>query len=290
MSASQTTHARRGQLPLVLLATLIGTDFLTGEILSRLFQNAAEGFFRPLEGQGRRAGRPRAADYRHGQTCQRHLSRMEAVLNGPPTIRHHLILHHSRELTTPVQLLCMRRESENMPRAPSAPATKDLTPEERRKRSALRREKQREHNILRAAKMHKARLKSHLKAETSRDLKETVYVGCSGWRCWKWRDPFYATVPQAEWFRHYSGTFDTVEINPSFYSWPTVAGVQAWRSASTSRISRSSRAPKRSLGFWDDRRHPRRADGVLALPAPAKLPLHQSPSEFDRKPARPRAA
>ena len=65
----------------MLLATLIGTDFLTGELLSRLFQNAAEGFFRPLEGQGRRAGRPRAADYRHGQTCQRHLSRMEAVLN-----------------------------------------------------------------------------------------------------------------------------------------------------------------------------------------------------------------
>lgn len=221
-------------------------------------------------GQGRRAGRPRAADYRHGQTCQRHLSRMEAVLNpaGPPTIRHHLILHHSRELTTPVQLLCMRRESENMPRAPSAPATKDLTPEERRKRRALRREKQREHNILRAAKMHKARLKSHLKAETSRDLKETVYVGCSGWRCWKWRDSFYVTVPQAEWFRHYSGTFDTVEINRSFYSWPTVAGVQAWRSASTSRISRSSRAPKRSLGFWDDRRHPRRADGCLLFQLP----------------------
>jgi len=50
-----------------------------------------------------------------------------------------------------------------MPRAPSAPATKALTPEERRKRPILRREKQREHNILRAAKMHKARLKSHLK-------------------------------------------------------------------------------------------------------------------------------
>jgi hypothetical protein len=193
--------------------------------------------------------------------------------------------NHSRELTTPVQLLCMRRESENMPRAPSTPATKDLTPEERRKRRALRREKQREHNILRAAKMHKARLRPHLKAETSRDLKETVYVDCSGWRCWKWRDSFYATVPQAEWFRHYSGTFDTVEINPSFYSWPTVAGVQAY--ASTSRISSSSRAPKRSLGMIAD---------ILGEPMGAcssssrQLPLHQSPSEFDRKPARPGAA
>jgi uncharacterized protein YecE (DUF72 family) len=36
-------------------------------------------------------------------------------------------------------------------------------------------------------------------------------------------------VPQPEWFEHYGKFFDTVEINASFYSWPTVAGVQAWR-------------------------------------------------------------
>ena len=32
-----------------------------------------------------------------------------------------------------------------------------------------------------------------------------------------------------EWFKHYLKRFDTVEINASFYSWPTVANVQAWR-------------------------------------------------------------
>jgi hypothetical protein len=31
------------------------------------------------------------------------------------------------------------------------------------------------------------------------------------------------------WFGHYLKHFDTVEINASFYSWPTVADVQAWR-------------------------------------------------------------
>ena len=36
-------------------------------------------------------------------------------------------------------------------------------------------------------------------------------------------------MPQPRWFEHYAGVFDTVEINASFYSWPTVAGVQAWR-------------------------------------------------------------
>ena len=61
------------------------------------------------------------------------------------------------------------------------------------------------------------------------EMKQSVYVGCSGWRYWKWRDSFYAGVPQNDWFGHYLKRFDTVEINASFYSWPTVAGVQAWR-------------------------------------------------------------
>jgi uncharacterized protein YecE (DUF72 family) len=61
------------------------------------------------------------------------------------------------------------------------------------------------------------------------DLKPSVFVGCSGWRYWKWRDSFYAGVPQDRWFGRYLKRFDTVEINASFYSWPTVAGVQAWR-------------------------------------------------------------
>jgi uncharacterized protein YecE (DUF72 family) len=53
----------------------------------------------------------------------------------------------------------------------------------------------------------------------------------AGWRYWKWRDSFYAEVPQPDWFEYYLKRFDTVEINASFYSWPTVAGVQAWRRA-----------------------------------------------------------
>lgn len=108
---------------------------------------------------------------------------------------------------------------------------RELTPEERRERRELRRQKQRENNILRAAKMHKARLK--LEAEgcktSSGSLNESVYVGCSGWRYWKWRESFYQGVPQSAWFNHYAGVFDTVEINASFYSWPTVPSVQAWR-------------------------------------------------------------
>jgi uncharacterized protein YecE (DUF72 family) len=107
---------------------------------------------------------------------------------------------------------------------------KDLTVEERRERRRLRREKQREDNIKRAAKMRLARLKMKEKASVApHDLEASLHVGCSGWRYWKWRDSYYAGVPQPDWFEHYLKDFDTVEINASFYSWPTVAGVQAWR-------------------------------------------------------------
>jgi uncharacterized protein YecE (DUF72 family) len=50
-----------------------------------------------------------------------------------------------------------------------------------------------------------------------------------GWRYRKWRGSFYDGVPQNDWFGHCLKRFGTVEINASFYSWPTVAGVQAWR-------------------------------------------------------------
>ncbi|WP_424629628.1 DUF72 domain-containing protein [Bradyrhizobium sp. SYSU BS000235] len=105
------------------------------------------------------------------------------------------------------------------------------TVEERRERRQLRRELQRSGNIKRAAKMRVARRRMEAVEDRkiSSRLNRPVYVGCSGWRYWKWRDSFYANLAQEKWFEHYSQVFDTVEINASFYSWPTVANVQAWR-------------------------------------------------------------
>ncbi|WP_456837429.1 DUF72 domain-containing protein [Bradyrhizobium sp. USDA 4486] len=76
--------------------------------------------------------------------------------------------------------------------------------------------------------MHRVRLKMESEGlPPPPDLQKTVFVGCSGWRYWKWRDSFYASVPQPNWFAHYASVFDTVEINASFYSWPTIANVHA---------------------------------------------------------------
>lgn len=92
---------------------------------------------------------------------------------------------------------------------------------------AERRQKQRDANPLRAEKMHKARLEHPLK-RVEADLPR-LNIGCSGWFYWDWRGPFYPIqMPTSQWFSHYAENFDTVEINASFYSWPTVAGVRAW--------------------------------------------------------------
>lgn len=108
---------------------------------------------------------------------------------------------------------------------------KSLSIDERRERRRLRREKQRENNLGRAAKMHLARMKSGDAGRNELITQEGsgAHVGCSGWRYWKWRDLFYAGVPQPGWFERYLKDFGTVEINASFYSWPTVANVQSWR-------------------------------------------------------------
>ncbi|MGI4848237.1 MAG: DUF72 domain-containing protein [Janthinobacterium lividum] len=56
-----------------------------------------------------------------------------------------------------------------------------------------------------------------------------IHIGCSGWFYWRWRNDFYPQdMPTSEWFSHYAAHFKTVEINASFYSWPTEATVKTW--------------------------------------------------------------
>ena len=106
--------------------------------------------------------------------------------------------------------------------------TKQIGLDERRERRRLRREKQRADNIVRADKMHAARMAAEPLAPVA-VAASSANVGCSGWFYWKWRGKFYPEeLPTGEWFSHYSKHFDTVEINASFYSWPTVATVKSW--------------------------------------------------------------
>ena len=178
-----------------------------------------------------------------------------------------------------------------MPRAKTAALWTELTLEERRERRRLRREKQREDNVKRGAKMHAARLKSEANgAKLIPQHKQSIFVGCSGWRYWKWRGSFYDGVPQNDWFGHYLKKFDTVEIN-------------AFVLLLADRCRRSGLAPSARQenvrlydqglrahhphqevqghensrkGFWHDLGYPRRPDGLFLVSVASELSLHQN--------------
>jgi uncharacterized protein YecE (DUF72 family) len=59
-----------------------------------------------------------------------------------------------------------------------------------------------------------------------------IHIGCSGWFYWHWRGIFYPDTKQTDsWFKHYTATFNTVELNAPFYSWPKLSTVKNWRRA-----------------------------------------------------------
>ncbi|SFM58947.1 DUF72 domain-containing protein [Nitrosomonas communis] len=106
-----------------------------------------------------------------------------------------------------------------------------LTKEQRREKREIKRQKQRENNVLRAFKMHKLRLASNIPSPIRPPAPEgtTYHIGCSGWFYWHWRNAFYPEgLATKDWFAHYAQTFGTVEINASFYSWPTETTVMSW--------------------------------------------------------------
>ncbi len=128
------------------------------------------------------------------------------------------------------------------------------------------------------------------------------YVGCSGWFYWKWRGNFYpAEMSTSEWFNHYAQQFDTVEINASFYSWPTVANVKSWLRQPGSRefvytikvcelithVRKFENAETlvKDFGLIADILGERM--GCFLSPAAAELSLHRGKARRHSRPARP---
>jgi len=58
----------------------------------------------------------------------------------------------------------------------------------------------------------------------------TIRIGTSGWHYPGWKNVFYPPgLPTSRWLEHYTHTFDTVEINNSFYGMPRPETMDAWR-------------------------------------------------------------
>lgn len=57
-----------------------------------------------------------------------------------------------------------------------------------------------------------------------------IRIGCSGWQYKHWSGDFYpAAVRERDWLPHYVRTFDTVELNNSFYRLPSGQAFARWR-------------------------------------------------------------
>lgn len=57
-----------------------------------------------------------------------------------------------------------------------------------------------------------------------------IKIGTSGWMYDHWRGPFYPEdAASDDMLPHYARTFDTVEVNNTFYQLPTREKVEAWR-------------------------------------------------------------
>ena len=107
----------------------------------------------------------------------------------------------------------------------------ELDKEQRRERRKLRREKQRKENIGRAAKMHAARLSGETPARGTATRPRGILpmsaapdgsTGSGG-------NILSGGPADGRVVQSLCEQFDTVEINASFYSWPTVANVKSWQ-------------------------------------------------------------
>ncbi|HTK45854.1 MAG TPA: DUF72 domain-containing protein [Patescibacteria group bacterium] len=57
----------------------------------------------------------------------------------------------------------------------------------------------------------------------------TLWIGTSGWQYRHWRGKLYAVgLPTARWFDRYAESFDTVELNVTFYRQPSPTVFEGW--------------------------------------------------------------
>ena len=55
----------------------------------------------------------------------------------------------------------------------------------------------------------------------------TIHIGTSGWSYDHWSEVLYPPrAPAGDRLRYYTQAFQTVELNSSFYHWPSIATFQ----------------------------------------------------------------
>ena len=63
----------------------------------------------------------------------------------------------------------------------------------------------------------------------SSERSRTIRIGTSGWHYDHWAGPFYpADLPKDRWLEYYAQSFDTVELNNTFYHLPKPQSLKRW--------------------------------------------------------------
>ncbi|MBI5643995.1 MAG: DUF72 domain-containing protein [Deltaproteobacteria bacterium] len=77
------------------------------------------------------------------------------------------------------------------------------------------------------------------------EKKGRVHIATSGWYYEHWRGPFYPErLPKSEFLKFYSETFETVEINNTFYRLPEIKTLEMWRDMAPERFIFSVKASR----------------------------------------------
>ena len=70
-------------------------------------------------------------------------------------------------------------------------------------------------------------------------------IGCSGFHYKEWKGAFYPEkLPQGLWFDHYTQHFNTLELNVTFYRFPTIKSLTAWHDQAPEGFTFSAKVPR----------------------------------------------
>jgi uncharacterized protein YecE (DUF72 family) len=71
------------------------------------------------------------------------------------------------------------------------------------------------------------------------------FIGCSGFYNRDWKKVFYPeTIKQKEWFEYYCTRFHTLELNTTFYRFPTIEMLKKWYDKSPADFRFSVKIPR----------------------------------------------
>ena len=76
-------------------------------------------------------------------------------------------------------------------------------------------------------------------------MEKQWYIGCSGFAYKEWKDAFYPPkLAQNKWFDYYTRHFNTLELNTTFYRFPTIKSLQGWYDKAPSQFTFSAKVPR----------------------------------------------